>query len=48
LSLLRQRLEGFAHHIERVSYCLSPDITLSQEDKDFLAKHHNLDFDGSH
>ncbi len=46
LSLLQQRLEQFTHHIAKVSYCLSPDIQLSSEDKAFLDKHHDLDFDG--
>ena len=46
LSKLRERLEGFSHHIERVSYCLSPDINLSEDDQAFLLNHHNLDFDG--
>ena len=47
LSKLRERLEGFSHHIERVSYCLSPDINLSEDDQTFLSNHHNLDFDGT-
>ncbi len=46
LSRLRERLEGFAHHIDQVSYCLSPDMNLIEEDAAFLSKHHNLDFDG--
>ncbi|MDQ3399265.1 MAG: type I CRISPR-associated protein Cas7, partial [Deinococcota bacterium] len=44
---LRERLEGFGHHIERVSYCLHPDMQLSAVDRDFLATCHNLDFDGA-
>jgi CRISPR-associated protein Csh2 len=43
---LRERLQGFMHHIERISYCLHPDIQLAQADRDFLATCHNLDFDG--
>ncbi len=46
LSLLRQRLEQFAHHIDKVSYCLSPDIKLSPEDKTFINKQYNLNYDG--
>jgi CRISPR-associated protein Csh2 len=46
LSLLCQRLKDFDHHIEKVSYCLSPDIQLSPEDKAFLDSKENLNFDG--
>lgn len=46
LSLLQQRLEQFSHHIEKVSYCLSPDVQLSSADRDFLSSHHNLNLDG--
>jgi CRISPR-associated protein Csh2 len=46
LSLLCQRLKDFDHHIEKVSYCLSPDIRLSPEDKAFLDSKENLNFDG--
>jgi CRISPR-associated protein Csh2 len=46
LSLLRQRLTDFSHHIKKVSYCLSPDIRLSDEDKAFLDQKENLNFDG--
>ena len=48
LSKLRERLEGFNHHIEQVSYCLHPDVRLSEEDRAFLANYHNLDYDGAH
>ncbi len=47
LSLLRQRIEQYKHHIEKLSYCLSPDIQLSSEDKAFFDKLHNLNYDGS-
>lgn len=46
LGLLRQRLEQFSNHIEQVSYCLNPDVQLSQEDKAFLEGKVNLKFDG--
>lgn len=44
LARLRERLEAFAHHVEQVAYCLSPDLRL--EDGDWLRDHHNLDYDG--
>ena len=47
LSLLRQRLEQFSHHIEQISYCLSPDVQLSDEDRRYLESQHNLNFDGA-
>jgi CRISPR-associated protein Csh2 len=47
LSLLRQRLTDFSHHIGKVSYCLSPDVRLSPEDKAFLNDKENLNFDGT-
>ncbi len=47
LNLLRQRLEQFSHQIEQVSYCLSPDVQLSDEDRRYLESQHNLNFDGA-
>lgn len=44
LGTLRERLEGFAQHIEQVSYCLSPDLRL--ENGEWLSTHHNLNYDG--
>ena len=46
ISKLSERLEQFSHHIEQVSYCLSPDIKLIGNGQAFLSQHHNLDFDG--
>ncbi len=56
LSLLRDRLERYAHHIERVEYDKSPDLQLTEEDEAFLQPHVHgeansfevvhLDFDG--
>jgi CRISPR-associated protein Csh2 len=47
ISLLRERLEQFSHHIDQISYCISPDIKLSAEDdKNFLYDQNNLNFDG--
>ena len=56
LSLLRDRLERYAHHIERIEYDTSPDLQLSEEDEAFLQPHVHgeantfevvhLDFDG--
>ena len=46
ISLLIDRIEEFSHHIEKVSYCISPDIELISEDKNFLTKQNNFDFDG--
>ena len=43
---LKERLEGFSHHIERVGYCLSPDVNLSEANRAFLSHHHDLNFDG--
>ncbi len=53
LSLLRDRLERYAHHIERVEYDRSPDLQLKEEDEAFLKGASDsfevvhLDFDGS-
>lgn len=47
ISQLRERLEQFRHHIEQISYCLHPDVQLSQEDRNFLSACHNLDYDGA-
>lgn len=44
LGKLRERLEGFAHHIEQVSYCLSPDLRF--EEGAWLSDQHNLNYDG--
>ena len=46
LSKLCERLEGFSHHIDQISYCLNPDINLSEGDRAFLSNQYNLDFDG--
>ncbi len=52
LSLLRDRLERYAHHIERVEYDRSPDLQLKEEDEAFLKGASDsfevvhLDFDG--
>jgi CRISPR-associated protein Csh2 len=58
LALLRDRLEGYAHHIERIEYDRSPDLQLTEEDKAFFKPHLHrvgendsfevihLDFDG--
>jgi len=48
LSLLCQRLGQFSHHIERVSYCLHPDMQLSEVDQACLSSYQNLNYDGSH
>lgn len=36
LKKMRNRLERYSHHVERVEFCVSPDITLSEEDWSFL------------
>jgi len=47
ISLLRERIGQFAHHIDQVNYCISPDIKLSAEDdKSFLNNQNNLNYDG--
>jgi CRISPR-associated protein Csh2 len=47
LSLLRERLGRYAHHVERIEYDRHPDLRLSPEDEDFLkGSAHHLDFDG--
>ncbi len=47
LSLLRDRLGRYAHHVERIEYDKHPDLQLSPEDEDFLkGSGHHLDFDG--
>lgn len=45
---LHERLGQFAHHIEQVSYCLNPDMRLSDEDRQWLSSLNNLDYDGVH
>jgi CRISPR-associated protein Csh2 len=46
LSLLRDRLGRYAHHVERIEYDRHPDLQLSPEDEDFLkGSGHHLDFD---
>ena len=48
LSLLRDRLGRYAHHVERIEYDKHPDLQLAPEDEDFLkGSGHHLDFDGS-
>jgi CRISPR-associated protein Csh2 len=48
LSLLRDRLEGYAHHIERVEYDRSPDLQLTEEDEAFFKTHvHSVGDTGS-
>lgn len=37
LKKLRERLDRYSHHIERVEFCVSPDVTLDAEDDAFLA-----------
>jgi hypothetical protein len=37
LKKLRERLERYSHHIERVEYCVSPDVMLEAEDDAFLS-----------
>lgn len=44
LSKLKERLDGFAGHIESVSYCLSPDLRL--QDSAWLSEYQNLNYDG--
>jgi CRISPR-associated protein Csh2 len=51
LTLLRDRLESYAHHIERVEYDKSPDLQLTEEDEAFFKgaasfEVRHLDFDG--
>ncbi len=47
LSLLRDRLGWYAHHVERIEYDRHPDLQLSPEDEEFLkGSGHHLDFDG--
>jgi CRISPR-associated protein Csh2 len=47
LSLLRDRLGRYAHHVERIEYDKHPDLQLAPEDEDFLkGSGHHLDFDG--
>lgn len=47
LSLLRDRLGRYAHHVERIEYDRHPDLQLPPEDEDFLkGSGHHLDFDG--
>jgi CRISPR-associated protein Csh2 len=47
LSLLRDRLGRYAHHVERIEYDRHPDLQLSPEDEDFFkGSGHHLDFDG--
>lgn len=47
LSLLRDRLGRYAHHIERIEYDRHPDLQLAPEDEEFLkSSGHHLDFDG--
>jgi len=53
LKKLRERLERYSHHVERVEFCVSPDITLDAEDNAFLTEDsvgfevRNLDCDGA-
>lgn len=37
LKKLRERLDRYSHHIERVEFCVSPDMMLGAEDDAFLA-----------
>lgn len=47
LSLLRDHLERYAHHVTRIEYDKHPDLQLTSEDEDFLkGTGHHLDFDG--
>ncbi len=47
LSLLRDRLGRYAHHVERIEYDRHPDLQLSPEDEEFLkSSGYHLDFDG--
>ncbi len=51
LTLLRDRLEEYAHHVGRVEYDRHPDLQLTAEDEDFLKgsasfEVRRLDFDG--
>jgi CRISPR-associated protein Csh2 len=52
LKRLRDHLNRYSHHIERVEFCLNPDIQLSEEDKGFFNGGSNefevkdLDLDG--
>jgi CRISPR-associated protein Csh2 len=47
LSLLRDRLGRYAHHVERIEYDRHPDLQLPPEDEEFLkSSWHHLDFDG--
>lgn len=47
LSLLRDRLGRYAHHVERIEYDKHPDLQISPEDEDFFkGSGQHLDFDG--
>ncbi len=47
LSLLRDRLEGYAHHVERIEWDRHPDVQLGPDDEDFFkSKASLLNFDG--
>lgn len=51
LTLLRDRLEEYAHHVERVEYDVHPDLQLTPGDEDFLKGSANfevrhINFDG--
>ncbi len=45
LSRLFQRLNQAANHIDKVSYCISPDIRLKEEDMNALREYTNLNYD---
>jgi CRISPR-associated protein Csh2 len=47
LSLLRDHLEGYAHHIERIEWDRHPDVQMTPGDESFFKSHATpLDFDG--
>ncbi len=47
LSLLREHLERYAHHIERIEWDKHPDVQVSPGDEDFFKANASLlDFDG--
>lgn len=47
LSILRDRLGRYAHHVERIEYDKHPDLQLAPQDEDFFKDFgHHLDFDG--
>ena len=47
LEKLKTRLEQFAHHIQSIRFCLSPDLNLDPASQVWLSTFENLNYDGA-